>query len=518
MPKILRVIPETDESVVRPVVIDIVRQLFDYTGISQNTQILYPGDNEAVQQGGSSITPSQKASFNETSRVKIMVQETIDPDYMFASAKFVGENLRVFHDPVLDIHIKPQYSKTKVEIEFRYRGRDKIECERWMHDIVGRVEAERGVKVYRASYHYIIPEAFLAILSEIHHLRESVAGYGEDYNDWFTQHLTPKASVLTNLAGRQGTWAVAETQQEIQGYFDFEGAPEKGEKVGDAETWELSFTYTFEYEKPIDCVMRYPLMIHQQVLGPRWRPNAPAYNPADTARVYGNSRKHMSAFERKSYLARKCFTQGVSIPSWDEFIPASVPWDTKRVFTVMVKLDAEGDHRKLFNLRQLGTSQIRPEILKYIEEDYQYQHVLGESPFVLTLYAGANAMEQGAVILTPELDVIATQELDLRIPYHVRWGMVRNPRLLSKRCRDVMRDHAASTIEILKSIDCTLEAKGLLPKPLPDTDYLPSDELDKSTDEIDRGNGNDSQLSVTQNVQFNTVQTFFIQTQKGIDE
>lgn len=515
MPKILRVIPETDESVVRPVVIDIVRQLFDYTGISHNTTILYPGDNEAVQQGGSSITPTPKASFNETSRVRILVQEKVDPDYIFSSAKFVGENLRVFHDPVLDIHIKPQYSKTKVDIDFQYRGRDKIECERWIHDIAGRVEAERGVKVYKATYHYIIPEAFLAILSELHHLRENVAGYGEDYNDWFTQHLTPKASVLTNLAGRQGTWAVAETQQEIQGYFDFEGVPEKGDKEGDAETWQISFTYTFEYEKPITCVMRYPLMVHQQPLGPKWRPSAPPYNPADTARVYGNSRRHMRQFERQSYLARKCFTQGLSIPSYDEFIPASVPWDTKRVFTAMIALKPDGDLRTLFNLKQLGNSQFRPEILRYIQDDYQFHHILGESPFVLTLYAGADAMEQGAVTLTEDLTVVASKELDLRVPYHVRWGLVRNPRLLSKRCRDKLRDYASSTIEILKSIDCTLEGKGLLPKPLPGTDYLPSDELDNATDEIDRGNGNDSQLAVSQNVQFNTVQTFFIQTSKG---
>lgn len=515
MPKITRYIPETEESITRPVVFDILRQLMTYTGISLDTQVLFPGANEAVAQNGSKLTAEARVRFNENSHLKILVDEESDKDYMLTTARFVGEQLRIFHDPVLDIAIKPIYTKTKVKIDFTYRGRDPIELDRWKRDIETRVEADRGVKLYTASYHYIIPEAFLAILLELHHLRENQFGYGETWNDWFTQHLTPRASVATNLAGRQGTWVVADTQQEIQGYFDFEGGPEKAERAGDAETHEIRFTYTFEYEKAAACAMRYPLQIHQQVVSKDYRPDKPNYNPEDTARVYGNSRRHLSHFERKSLLRRRCFQPGISIPPWDEFLPASIPPSTKRVFTAMMAHPATGDRQTLFNLKELGHQQLLPEIIAFLELEYQYVHILGESPFVLSLYAGIDHQSLGAVKLLPDLTVVTSKPIDMRIPYHVRLGLKTSLKTLTPRCRRVMSNNGKATLAILRSIDCTLERRGLLPSIVPDSDFIPDHEFEEVIDEIDRGIRDEGQLGHDQDVQWNTVQLFSIKAMRG---
>lgn len=514
MPKISRVIPETEESITRPVVYDILRQLMDYTGIPPDTQILFPGHNEAVAQGGSTISKTQRIRFNENASIRLVVDEDSDPDYLLSSARFVGENLRVFHDPVLDIHIKPQFAKTKVKIDFTYRGKDAIECERWRRDIEARVEADRGVKLYKASYHYIIPEAMLAILLEIHRLRENHAGYGQDWNDWFTAHLTPKASVAVNLAGRQGTWVVSDTQSQIQGYFDFEGKPEKSERNGEAETHELTFTYTFEYEKPISCSMRYPAIVHQQILSTKYRPAEGPYNPADTKHVYGNSRRHLNAFERKSLL-RKCNHPGIAIPSWDEFLPRSIPPSTKRVFTAMVAVPPNADHRNLFNLTNLGTHQLLPEILDYLRAESQYVHVLWESPFTLSLYRGIDHLEMGAVKLLPDLTVQTTNDIDPRQVYHVRLGLATSIKSLSARCRRVLMTHGKAAQAILGAIDCSLASKGLMPPIVPDSDLIPDDPFNEAIDEIDRDNGNGGTISTDQNVSFKTVQLFTIKAMRG---
>lgn len=515
MPKISRVIPETEESITRPVVYDILRQLMDYTGIPPETQILFPGHNEAVAQGGSTITKTQRIRFNENASIRLVVDEDSDPDYLLTSARFVGENLRVFHEPALDIHIKPQFATTKVKIAFTYRGRDAIECERWRKDIEARVEADRGVKLYRASYHYIIPEAFLAILLEIHRLRENNAGYGQDWNDWFTAHLTSKASVAVNLAGRQGTWVVADTQSEIQGYFDFDGIPEKSERNGEAETHEVTFTYTFEYQKPISCSMRYPLIVHQQILSTKYRPATGPYNPDDTKQVYGNTRRHLRAFERKAFLKRKCHHPGIAIPSWDEFLPASIPPSTKRVFTAMVAVAPDGDTRNLFNLTNLGTQQLLPEILDYLRGEYDYVHRLWDSPLTLSLYRGIDHIEMGAVKLLPDLTVQTANPIDPRQVYHVRLGLATSIKSLSPRCRRAMMAHGKATIAMLNAIDCTLARKGLLPSVVPGSDLIPDDEFKDAIDEIDRDTNNGGSINTDQDVNFNTVQLFTIKIMRG---
>lgn len=515
MPKVMRPIPETEESVTRPVIVDITRQLFAYTGISEETQILYPGTAEATFQPGSTISKQQAGvNFNQNNRVFIDVEEENDPDNILTEAVFVGEQLRIFMENELDIHIKPVYSMTNVTINFRYRTADKVAAFRWRDEIRARIANGREGKLLTASYHYIIPEAFLVILNEIHRLRETVAPYGQDYNDWFTQHLTPRASLATNLAGGYKTWVVAETQQEIIGQFDFEGAPEKGSRAGEAEAWEISFSYKFQYEKPIECVMRYPLMVHNQILAAKWRPAEPVYKPENTKRLYGNSRRHFAQFERQSMLDCNCRFPGVSIPAWDEFLPASVPWGTMRVFTAMVALDPGGDLKSLFNMTRLGTKQIKPEILEFMKGEAPYIHQINQSVLMLTGYIGANPMEQGAIVMDADLAVSSVEPLELRKPYHVRLSYVRDLRTLTKPARDRMREHGRATIEILKTIDCTLEGKGLLPSVLPGTDFIPEGELNDAIEEINRDidGGN---IASNQLVQFNTVQTFFIESHRA---
>jgi hypothetical protein len=77
-----------------------------------------------------------------------------------------------------------------------------------------------------------------------------------------------------------------------------------------------------------------------------------------------------------------------------------------------------------------------------------------------------------------------------------------------------MREHGRATIEILKTIDCTLEGKGLLPSVLPGSDFIPEPELNKAIDEINR-NIDGSNTPSNQLVQFNTVQTFFIESHRA---
>jgi hypothetical protein len=48
----------------------------------------------------------------------------------------------------------------------------------------------------------------------------------------------------------------------MQGWFDFQAVPEVGGKEDEADTWTIGFDYHFHYEKPIECAMYYPLMVH----------------------------------------------------------------------------------------------------------------------------------------------------------------------------------------------------------------------------------------------------------------
>ena len=62
VPKLVLTIPETNENVTRPIILDVARQLFLATGLPENTAIYYPGDLEKAKQLGSTINPGEDQS------------------------------------------------------------------------------------------------------------------------------------------------------------------------------------------------------------------------------------------------------------------------------------------------------------------------------------------------------------------------------------------------------------------------------------------------------------------------
>ena len=55
MPKIITITPEVKESVTRPVIVDITKQLLEITGLPQDTELLYPDDFGNAKQPGSEL-------------------------------------------------------------------------------------------------------------------------------------------------------------------------------------------------------------------------------------------------------------------------------------------------------------------------------------------------------------------------------------------------------------------------------------------------------------------------------
>ena len=238
MPKITLPIPETSASCTRPVVVSIVKDLIDMTGIPKDVNIFYPGDSEKAFQPGSDIATHQ-TGINTTpfsSRIQIEVDENYEMDRLLSTAVYQTENLFIFRDDRIDTFIKPVYSSADITINFKYRAIDKTSAMRWRDDIRTRVGMMWDMRMHEVSYHYLIPPEFLVILKELHRMRENVYPYGETYDQYFQANITKNATVFTTLAGTHAAWGIAEKQLRIMGYFDFEGVPEQGSKEDDGDS------------------------------------------------------------------------------------------------------------------------------------------------------------------------------------------------------------------------------------------------------------------------------------------
>jgi hypothetical protein len=393
---------------------------------------------------GSLINPDpdrrNKWPFDE--RVRIEVEEDFDPGYAYSIHTKQPEHIPIFKDEEIGAIIRPIYSPTKVVIIFTYRARDKNQAMRWRNNIRGKAAMFRDVNLHEISYHTHLQEEFIVIIKELHRLRENVAGYGESFDTYFAQHLSDKASIKTNLGGKAVLWGVDERQIRVQGLFDFEGAPEKGEKDGTNDAWSISFSYKFEYQKPILMNMVYPIVVHNQVLSSKYRPTEKVYRLEDQNRSFSLSNRAYNAFESDTTVLTYKGNDGISIPAFDEFAPKTILPSTVNVMTCLVVVDTTvgADPRKLMNLGELGDVNLSPTVLKFMRElEYPFLGKDYHSIFSLSLYRHGTLFDTNSLYVDQNLDIYSNFDLDLRKTYRIRLGLVTNFSFLRKEALDRIR-------------------------------------------------------------------------------
>ena len=455
MPIINIPLSNTLETIERPIIYDIIRRVEDLTGISSKTQIRYFGEGtQTGQQWNSSLNKDKDLNnlYPLVDNLTIEVEENYDAGRMLSIAVENRENPLVFFDPDLGIYIKPVRSPTDVVITFKYKARDRNAAVRWRNEIRTKTAKNREINMHDINYSWHLPNAYLDILSSIWTLRNNIAGYGDTFEEWFYKRMTDKITAVSDLAGNNVILAIAEKQAGIQGLYDFEGVPDKPEKDGDVGMWTVSFTYKFKYDKPINTIFNYPIVIHQQLLDEQYRFLTPAYSLQEKWKQYTASGKVFAYFQSDTQLMRALANRGLDIPSFDIFYPETVLASTLRVFTVLTNISVS-DLTTLFNLADLGDFNLDSDILSFLKtSEFIYCTQTYQSIFQLNLYEDVYLQYGTILTVDSNLNVSATAPLDLRKTYHVRLSMVSDLSLLSTSAINRLKAAPVALAKIVAAI------------------------------------------------------------------
>lgn len=528
MPRIIVNVPETDESVTRPIVTEMINHVMKITDMPENTRVVFPGILGKTMQPGSSINPNDPdLTFAHTNKITIEVEEKYEEERLQAMAVHRPENFHLFRDDKLNVFIRPVYSPTDITINIKYRTVDRVSAMRWRDDIRTRIAMGRDLNVHELSYHYLVPEETLVLLKEIHRLREANHGYGDTFDTYLKNNASSRLTTVSNLSGTKTKLGMSETQIRIVGRFDFEAVPEEGERDGEGDAWSISFSYKFRYDKPICCTMMYPVIIHGQLLGLDYIPD-PVYKLEDYKKKFALSANYFNTFEEVN--TPRNITPGFPIPFHDDFVPKYVPEDSLRLFTTIVVIDPVYPSH-LFNLRELGSVTLRSDILDFLVTEAPFMNRAYMSIFKISIYKEDELMNDTDVYVDSDLDVHVSFIVDPRKTYRVRLSLNTDLSYLDEETLKRIRKKATVLITLLETIDPTIRDSGNLPIIIgsslannpsnpgsgngsntdpnnPINNFITKTELDKAIEYINRGRiskGN------KQGYQWNTVENLLVQ-------
>lgn len=472
MPNISAEIPDTYSAITRPITVDVVRQLIKLMGLPEDTGVQFFGAMDTQYQHGSTLTPVKEPNkFPFTGRINVEATENYIEDRTLTTAVKRRDARPFFLDTKLDVLCKPVYVGTEVTVSFRYRAPDRVTAERWRDEFRIRSGQGRTELLHEVNYHYGVPPAFMVILGEIFNMREAVAPYGDDQATWLKQCISNRATTLTTQAGTQPVLVIGEHQIGIVGWFDFLAQPEKGDKTdAGSAAWETGFDYKFVYDKVVACVMTYPLVIHNQLLDEKFRPEEPIYELAQRRRHPSLTRVLLDAFT-PLYPRPTGLLSGVRVPVFDDWLPAWTAPESSSVITTLVGVNVD-DPYEVISLLELGDFEFDADILNFLKGEHRWLNSLYQSVFHLSLYKWKEPISDGSLHIDAELNVRTVSPMDPRDHHHLRIGLVTDLTRLTPPTLERLRGSGVAGVKILKALEPRLKDPVLVGGKLIPRDYL----------------------------------------------
>lgn len=428
MPSIYDTILEKEQSITRPAIIAIVNQVKQLTNLSQDIPIRFTGDTKKQSSNSSTIDDGQSrlAKFTTGRYIFIEVVEDYDKESLGTTSMGFNEHNPVFLDKKLNTVINPIYATSNVSIDFKFRTNSKNEAIAWRDNVRFQVSRMRDLSLHSIDYHYSIPDNFVLVLQEIHRLRESLEPYGETFHQYVQANSVNRTRLISDITGKHYEYVISETQIRIIGRFDFDGIPEKMERDEENGTHELTFSYIFNYQKPIACSMRYPISVHNQLLNPMFTTFSITNKTPDKASArFSNSLAALYEFEGNKTMGDVIHFEGpIRIPEYDDFVIPHKQVGVATIFTALIEVDVV-DKMTLLNLNNLGNLQLDQELIKWFKSgEYPYICDIYKSIINFSLYRNDYLVRDNTLTCDSELNIKSTVALDIRNQYRVKMSIV----------------------------------------------------------------------------------------------
>lgn len=452
MPTFALEVPETHDSITRPVTTGIVRDLINYLGLPNTTSVKYTGSAGESAQSGSVLAESgEYTKFPFQDKVSVDLEETYLEEGVLNTAVSRRDNRPIFDDPQLMVSLRPVYTKTEATLSLRYRATSEVQAQKWRDTIRRRMTQGMQALLHEVIYHYPVPAVFHAVMSEIHSKRELVEGYGETFEEWLRNHYDARMTVLSNLDGSRGIVAIPEKQIQVQGWLSFVTEPDKPEKATEGDTWVVGFDYTYQYDKPTAMVIDYPIVVHNQLLDDKFLNFEKPYNPYNVPRRPSYSGALNDAFSRINYNPEMAF-QGVVVPEFDDWKPKGQRYRTVPLFTSLVGVELD-DPCQVVNLLDLGDTTLTQPVINHLFRHRSYLTTYLASVFHITVYRGDVAQNGQNFYVDEDLNVRTWEPLSARDVNHVRVSLVTDLRNLSSLAKEALRRDPEVCTQVVQVID-----------------------------------------------------------------
>ena len=461
MPNVVLPLPNIDTTVTHAVAADLANQVKTLLGLDYVAEMVFINENgNAISpssfHGNTNVPNDRYARFSGESRLWIEATEEINQSGWSTMVIERDDSYPFFVDNDLGINIQPVPLPHDLTLRFKFRTPNKEEATRWRNSLTSKLARIMEGKQHSLTFSMNLSPALWNLLIEVHDLRETKAPYGETFLEYIQSKCSPDLTLVAEASGEQTNLSFRRKLGRVNGRFKVSPVPEKPTFSSDGSVWECVLEYAVTYDKPIECRVRYPIMIHNNFLPAKYIEDSNTdSNPYNVQRNHSIAQNALQHFEFSNAVGGYNCNQDayIHIPTIDDFVPQVTTKATATIFMAMLRIDNPTE-RVLLNLRDLGEISLDEDILEFIQKD-EYVHL--NKPFKtffgISFYRDQDLVHPETLSVDKNLNVIASEDLDLRKTYRVRLYLVVDPCLVPHDAYDRLNRFSKALIKYVCAVN-----------------------------------------------------------------
>lgn len=463
MPGLVYPVPELEESIVRPVLFQVLGALNETLNFDPKTKILFKG--EGLQIPNRNQTTSGRGSYlpelGQGNKLEVELEETYMEDAILSQAVDNRSLKPLLKDKKGGWVVRDIHAQAECRLSLVYRTSDRTEADKFRSHVYTRLSRGFTQTITNCNIEFPINESLLATLMEIWKNRVELTSslYPDKPKQPFLEYLEEckkhNFNIKTTLTGKHKTLVFRRTIGNVAITLDTKeiAKPTEPDQQG---VYRVSLSVYYHYDKPINYFIKYPIFTYNKILNPKYFDVNLDRNKVDKIPT-----EHSSCFLSMwdSYLNGRNTSlrgyPGVYIPGCDDWV-GEITTDPSSVMVIQWLLAVDlNDPHLIYDLKTLANDglEVNPKLLNYFSKFRTEFFTPTKLPLYFAFFGGIHELTGTDFYIDENLCIRSIKGLDPEVIYHLQFKMQLNLDLLPDDVIEEMANEDSLIIDVCRAID-----------------------------------------------------------------
>lgn len=466
MPSLTYPIPELEETITRPLLLQVLKELALTLNFHPDTKVYYNDQDIQIIPEEAKTTPGAnyyKPNLTNGNKLFVELEEIYPEEHILAQAVDAKYNQNLLEDKNAPWFVREVGGRVSARLSMRYRTTDKTSANKFRSHVYTRLA--RGfthAKIDRVGLSFPISDEVLAIIMQVWINRNKLADLLGNEKMPFMEYLRQcekhSFSVETNLKGEHSTLVFRRALGNVVISLDSKELSTPA-KVEDG-AYEVSLEASYHYIKPISFFINYPIFTYNNVLNQSYFDASYDRNADSLGDLVPTTHSNtllsiFDDFENRRRVEIKS-QHPIYLPSCDDWVvKGDHPKFSVPIIQQLIGVDVLNPSL-VFDLNELFTNEnieFNPKLLNYMQfnkDDLLKEYKL---PIFFAVYRGDELLTYNDFYVDDDLQIKSRAPLDPTKLYHLNMYLLTNLDLLSSETTEEMCAQDNLLVDIIRFID-----------------------------------------------------------------